>query len=249
MPILLTDLDNTLLYSHRRDIGAKKEVVEWYQGQPITYMTRRTQALLRRVAAQMEIIPCTTRSIAQYKRVQFLPDWMPQQALVCNGGVLLRQGVVDIAWQRESLALRDSAWQELLRAKALLEQWPELLLLPLRWVDDLFLFTKSEQSEQLAAWLMAQLDLALVQVHVQEKKLYVLPKELHKGTALQRLRQLYPTETIYAAGDSQFDVSMLLAADFAFAPMCLGDALAAQPNKRLVPDGVLLSEELLACLA
>ena len=39
MAIFFTDLDNTLIYSYRRDIGRDKVCVELYQGREISFVT------------------------------------------------------------------------------------------------------------------------------------------------------------------------------------------------------------------
>ena len=37
-----TDLDNTLIYSYKHDIGPQKRNVELYQGREISYITEET---------------------------------------------------------------------------------------------------------------------------------------------------------------------------------------------------------------
>ena len=41
-----TDLDNTLIYSYKHDIGPQKRNVELYQGREISYITEETYHLL-----------------------------------------------------------------------------------------------------------------------------------------------------------------------------------------------------------
>ena len=236
-----------MIYSHRRDIGPDKQAVECYEGREISFMTARTQELLRDVQEKVCFIPCTTRSVAQYRRLQLLPDWQPQFALVANGGILLEYGHVDGAWYQESLQLAEQAAEQLRLAAMLLEK-AESRILPVKWIDRLFLFTKSDAPQQLQCQLRAQLDLMQVEVLLHGQKLYVLPCELHKGTAVQRLRCRYPKDHVIAAGDSAFDVPMLLAADYAFAPESLAEVLQAQQQKQLIPDKQLVSEAVLQAL-
>ena len=49
MKILCTDLDNTLIYSYKHDIGIQKRNVEIYQGREISYITDKTYDLLKKV--------------------------------------------------------------------------------------------------------------------------------------------------------------------------------------------------------
>ena len=44
------------------------------------------------------------------------------------------------------------------------------------------------------------------------------PKKLNKGSAVRRFRKRVAAETVYAAGDSAFDVPMIQAADIGMAP-------------------------------
>ena len=210
-------------------------------------MTTRTQELLRGVQEKVRFIPCTTRSMAQYQRLQLLPHWQPQFALVANGGILLEHGNVDEAWYQESLQLAEQAAEQLRLAAVLLEK-AQSRILPVKWIDRLFLFTKSDEPEQLQRQLLTQLDLTQTEVLLHGQKLYVLPRQLHTGTAVQRLRCRYPQAQIFAAGDSAFDIPMLLAADYAYAPESLAEVLQAQQQKQLIPDKQLVSEAVLQAL-
>ncbi len=247
MNLFLSDLDNTLLYSHRRELSRAKNNVELYEGRQISFMTVRTQTLLQEVRKKLLVLPCTTRSIAQYQRICLLPDWQPEQALVANGGILLEQGQIEPVWYAESRNYYDEVSDEMERARCLLERQTGRLL-PVTLIDGLFLFTKSAAPQQLQTKLQRQLDLQQVQIGLQGQKVYVLPKRINKGTALQRLRRRYPQTVIYAAGDSDFDVPMLLAADFALAPEALADKLTRQQHKLLVPEQQLLAEAVLEYL-
>ena len=49
MEIFCTDLDNTIIYSYKHDIGDDKREVELYQGRNISYITGQTYELLKQV--------------------------------------------------------------------------------------------------------------------------------------------------------------------------------------------------------
>lgn len=87
-----------------------------------------------------------------------------------------------------------------------------------RNIRSLFLFTKSNEPEKSVAMLKAHLNLSLVEVFCNGIKVYVLPKKLNKGSAVRRFRKRVAAETVYAAGDSAFDVPMIQAADIGMAP-------------------------------
>ena len=84
MLLFHADLDNTLIYSYRRNLGEHKVNVEIYDQREVSFMTKKTQELLKQVAKNTMFVPTTTRTIEQYKRIQ-LGIQEPKYALVCNG--------------------------------------------------------------------------------------------------------------------------------------------------------------------
>lgn len=218
MQIVHTDLDNTLIYSYKHEIGGPKTCVEIYQGREISFMTETSHRLLGQLCSKpgVLVVPTTTRTLEQYQRID-LGIGVSEYALVCNGGVLLHQGKEDPIWYQESLALIVDAQSELQRA----EQWMTEDVnrcFEVRNIRSLFLFTKSNEPEKSVAMLKAHLNLSLVEVFCNGIKVYVLPKKLNKGSAVRRFRKRVAAETVYAAGDSAFDVPMIQAADIGMAP-------------------------------
>ncbi len=100
MIAFFSDLDNTLIFSYKHDIGEKKRCVEIYQGREVSYITERTYGLLKYAASRLLFVPVTTRTEEQYRRID-LGVGVPSYALVCNGGVLLINGQEDAGWYRE----------------------------------------------------------------------------------------------------------------------------------------------------
>lgn len=212
------DLDNTLIFSYKQDIGTPKTCVEWYEGREISYMLPSSLTLLQQLKDALCFVPTTTRTLAQYRRIDlgFTPDY----SLVCNGGVLLHRGTPDAQWYQESLALVQDVRDEMAHGLSLLQSDPDRNF-EVRYIEELFAFTKSAQPERTAARLRALLPCPEIAIHQNGAKVYLLPKKLHKGQAVQRLRhRLQPSHTI-AAGDSDFDHPLLCAADWGFAPGAL----------------------------
>lgn len=71
--ILFSDLDNTLIYSYKHDIGLRKRNVELYQGREISFITEDTWQYLKRLKARIEIVPLSTRSVEQYSELTW--EW------------------------------------------------------------------------------------------------------------------------------------------------------------------------------
>lgn len=254
MIVFHTDLDKTLIYSHRAEIGEDKLCVELYQGREVSFMTARTRSLLREIAGreQVLIVPTTTRSVEQYERIT-LPI-APEYALVCNGGVLLHRGVRDEFWYQDSLRRILPAEEEMEKAKVLMEKDPSRNF-ELRFVDGIFLFTKSGEPKIMASRLSEELDPQKVRVFTNREKIYVLPQSLDKGEAVKRFRALLQSRfsgevfSSVGAGDSAFDIPMLQESDIAFAPSRLAQEERLSEKIRLFSEEKIFSDALLEELA
>ncbi len=216
MKILCTDLDNTIIYSYKHDIGNEKMNVELYKEREISFITKQTFELLKKVKEEFLVIPTSTRTIEQYERIN-LKIGTFKYALVCNGSVLLVDGKKDKDWYEESLRLAKPSNLEVKKALEYLEN-DKRRTFELRYIEDLFVFTKCYKSETVVNELRKHLDKSLVNVFNNKEKVYVLPTLLSKGKAIERLKKYLKVEFIIAAGDSEFDISMVEAADVGLVP-------------------------------
>ena len=242
MLIFNTDLDNTMIYSYKHDIGDDKICAEIYQGREISFVTSKTSQLIKEVNETGLLVPTTTRTLEQYNRID-LGIGIPRLALVCNGGVLLENGVENAEWYNESLRLTESAHDQLLLTEKILEN-DENRSFEIRNIRELFVFTKSEKPEESVENLKEQLDTDKVDVFNNGVKVYVVPKMLSKGKAIDRLREKLNPELIISAGDSEFDITMLNSSDVPIAPKDLADT-ANLPEKTIVVDEGIFSEKVL----
>ena len=62
-----SDLDNTLIYSHRTTFTSEKIIAEWLNGKEQSYITKETYSFMKNM--ECNFVPVTTRSIEQYKRI------------------------------------------------------------------------------------------------------------------------------------------------------------------------------------
>ena len=241
--IFFTDLDNTIIFSYKHNIGIDKVNIEMYQGREISYMTQKTYRLLKQVAKKMLLVPVTTRSVEQYNRIDLGLGVLPY-ALVCNGGIMLENGKENKCWYQQSLMSVQSAQAELQKAFNLLEH-DRRRIFELRFIRRLFVFTKCVKSQEVVCKLKKQVDLTVVDVLNNNNKIYVVPKTLRKGESIKRLKRYIEGKRILAAGDSEFDISMLQAADIAFAPKQLADKYNLTNNFIVMPEKRPLSDEIL----
>ncbi|MGE4213210.1 MAG: HAD hydrolase family protein [Anaerotignaceae bacterium] len=243
MKIFLSDLDNTLIYSYKHNIGKDIVLVETKDGKELSFMTSKAHMLLEKIKDEMEFIPLTTRSLEQYRRICFSEKWRVECALVANGGILLRNNKIDEDWYNESLVIIENAQEQLALGMQLLENDANTYF-EVRKVDGLFVFTKSNDVPSTRNMLETSLDLSVVSVFNNGSKVYIFPEKLNKGTALQRIRKLKNPEIIFAAGDSDFDLPMLKEADIAIFPHKLKQFLACDKNGLVVESDKMFSDEI-----
>ncbi|MBQ1688232.1 MAG: HAD hydrolase family protein [Lachnospiraceae bacterium] len=243
MKILCTDLDNTIIYSYKHDIGDDKKNVEIYQGREISFITNHTFSLLQAVKQQYLIVPTTTRTIEQYQRIDLGIGKFPY-ALVCNGGVLLKNGEKDEVWYGESKKLIQESMEDLEKAMTILEK-DERRKFELRFIEELFVFTKCNIPEAVVAHLKQELKSALVDVFHNGEKVYVVPVSLRKGMAVKRIRAYLKNDGIVAAGDSEFDVSMVEEADIGMVPYGLKQVFSMKDTVMEMEKNRIFSEAML----
>lgn len=249
MYIFNADLDNTLIFSYKHNIGIEKLNVELYQGREISFMTELSFKLLKEVNKKAVFVPTTTRTAEQYKRIDFGMGPL-KYALVCNGGILLKDGIEDEDWYQKSLELAGPASAELDKAAGFLEKDLRRSF-EVRFINRLFVFTKCRESLQVVKTLRSLLNTLLVEVFNNGEKIYVLPKKLNKGKAILRFREKLSSEfnleapKILAAGDSEFDTAMSRTADVFIAPYNSQAVFGQSKNLIFMSGKQVFSDEML----
>ncbi len=209
------DMDNTLIHSSR--LHKENDVnVEVYDGREISFMSPRSIDLLNELlkSDKVDFLPVTTRSIAQFSRIQ-LPSEV-DTALVCNGTILLKNGIPDEKWQETAVAETGKYLPEM---EQLCKKYEESgLFRTVKIVDGMFLFAARENRdgiEALAEKLSAETTLNL---EVSGRKMYWFPPIANKGVSLKRYCEVFGYERVIAAGDSSIDYPMLNFVDTALVP-------------------------------
>lgn len=239
MIVFNTDLDNTMIFSYKHDIGEHKRCAEIYQGREISFITDRTFELLKKVKEQVLFVPTTTRTIEQYNRID-LGIGTPKYALVCNGGVLIIDGKEDERWYADSLKMTADCTGELKKAEEVLAVDAHRSF-EVRNIRNLFVFTKSEEPQKSVENLKDRLNTEKMNVFSTGVKVYAVPKSLGKGIAVERLRTKLKPDRVIAAGDSEFDISMLKKADIPIAPEELV-RISDLPKNTIISNGEIFSE-------
>ena len=215
MNILFTDLDNTLIYSKKTNIE-EKILVELYNGEINSFMSKYSYELLHKLNELLLIVPVTTRTYIQYSRIDLGIN--PKYVLCANGGILLKDGIKSDEWYKESLNIVKPSSDEREKAYAFLQK-DKRRKFECRNIDDLFIFTKCDETEDVVRDLKAILDMTKVEVLYNKDKLYIMPKSLNKADTIKRFIREYATEKVqmFAAGDTECDIGMIELADIGFA--------------------------------
>ncbi len=209
------DMDNTLIHSSRlykeNDIN-----VEIYDGREISFMSPKAVELLDELleSDKVDFLPVTTRSTAQFSRIQ-LPSKV-NTALVCNGTILLKNGMPDEKWQEKAVSETEKYISEM---EQLCRKYEESgLFRTVKIVEGMFLFAARENRDginELAEKLSKETTLNL---EVSGRKMYWFPPIANKGISLKRYCETFGYEKVIAAGDSSIDYPMLDFADTALVP-------------------------------
>lgn len=227
MTVFFADLDRTLIYSTDA-LGLREPdheelplvCVEIYRGQPASFVTEVAAKGIGRLLQDDALVPVTTRSVEQYRRVR-LPGPVPGLALVANGGLLLRDGELDEDYRKETASRLDGSTPLNVVFAHLQAVADPRFSINLRTVEELFCCAVVDTDAVPRGWAVELADYAAGvgwQVSDQGRKVYLLPAELSKGKAVRRIADELSLDGFIAAGDTNTDVPMLRAASAALIP-------------------------------
>ncbi len=213
MSILFTDLDNTLIYSHRREIGEDKIAIEHLGERKQSYMTRFTFDFLM-TCKWLNVIPVTARTEKQFNRLEFPDGFGIRYAIVCNGGKLLIDNKEDMKWTNETNEITRVSYDSLDDATNLLERVCGNV--DVHKPEAYMRYAKCSDPETVYATLSKMVDAERVTIQRDDRKIYLFASAVTKGNAIKRFMKAYGQDIVVAAGDGMSDISMLEKADYAF---------------------------------
>jgi hypothetical protein len=232
--LFFTDIDNTVIYSHRHPHEGPAVWVEAINGKKQSYVSERVFQFYS-AKNPFRTVPLTTRALRQYLRLwDSFAAFGWEDALIYNGAVLLRNGAEDAAWTQESLEISREERRELARVRSAFEG-----VFGARDVvaETPFLFyVKTDAVPEVMAWFLREADPAKIRILRNSRRVYCIPASMSKGTAAERYRQRFGYDGFIAAGDSEFDISMLEKADIALCPA--GMSGFAARGRKLALSGV-----------
>ena len=227
--LIASDLDQTLIYSPgaaARGPERESRVVEILDGKTISLLSQETEQGLRELEERAVFVPTTTRTRAQYERID-LPT-RSRFAIVASGGGILVDGQPDLEWAASVVARLDGVSSPVAAVREVFDGYRDReWLLRVRDADDVFLVAAVDadllHADELAC-VTGACDSHGWRAHHQGRKLYVLPNGLDKAAAVAHVVERLEGETgsrasVLAAGDTLLDWPMLGAAERAWMPL------------------------------
>lgn len=216
MIYFFSDLDNTLVYSHRVSLPGESVIVEYLDNRIQSFMTKRAFDFFSS-CNNIQLIPTTMRTSRQYARLsEIFMKFGCRYALVCNGGILLDHNSVDDAWIAETRLIAQDEIPALEEAESRIRS-----MLPgqsLHLINGMMIYVKADNPALVASGLSRVLDETKLKVYYDSRKVYCIPASINKGTALKRFVEREGVDWSVAAGDSVPDIPMLETADLAILP-------------------------------
>ena len=239
MSIFFTDLDNTMIYSHHRGIGEPKIVVEHLDGREQSFMTEFAYDFFSSVD-WLDVVPVTTRTEQQYRRIECSERLHFKSAIICNGGKLLVDGKEDLEWSYKTDMLVQDSYDSLDDASEILSHLcsKETIHRPERYMS----YVKCSDPENIYTEISKLVDLNKVNVQRDGRKVYLFANGISKGEAIERFMNNREPEIILSAGDNLMDTSMLNKADFAFTNQIIIDLISCTKKIKIedepLSDGI-----------
>ncbi|OFE16232.1 hypothetical protein BA895_19990 [Humibacillus sp. DSM 29435] len=227
----MSDLDRTLIYSPAAlmlqcaDQDAPRLLcVEVYKGRPLSFITETAAGVLADLTATGMLVPATTRTVSQYRRIH-LPGRLPRYAICANGGRLLVDGVEDedftvaVSNKLTASAPHTEVFAELIRMADPGDG--QLFVEKVHNASDLFCYAVVRRSHVRSGWFEHLHGYASERgwrVSIQGRKVYLVPNSLSKASAALEVAERLGVDAMAAAGDSLLDGELLEAADAAIRP-------------------------------
>lgn len=240
---MFSDLDNTLIYSHRRALFENKVSVEKLKGNDQSFMTLLSYNFLAN-KSNVKLVPVTTRTIEQYRRLSLFTEiFNCNRALVCNGGILIENGEINQDWLTETKRLIKSESKEMNKAEEVMKlMCPESVL---HNEEGILLYAKVPEPKTITSNLREIIDLSKVSVFSDDRKVYCTPYSNNKGSAVKRYSKRYGCTVDIAAGDGVADLAMLSIAKISMAPESIKkfascDQIKLCPQEQVFSDFICL---------
>ncbi|MBZ9684878.1 HAD hydrolase family protein [Clostridium estertheticum] len=265
--IFASDLDSTLIYSSRHCTLINKEKlvpVDFYNNCNSSFITKSMQDKLEHINESMLFIPVTTRSAAQYMRMEYFYDVIrPKYAVVANGGIILKNGKELKAWSDISSAKINGVVSIDTMIKLCSFFLESDFVKSYKTCEDLFIYSIMDEEKLANTFLKGKIAIDYFEVlrifcskhnyslSKQGKKVYIVPSCINKYDPIKYIMKLENINAFIAAGDSLLDYPMIEGSNYGIVPSH-GELLKNLPVKKLKDtayitkaSGIFAGEEIL----
>lgn len=223
MNIFATDLDRSLIFSSKFiSFDMNPICVERNSEKEISYMLEDSLKLLGDIKREqgLFLIPITTRSVDQYKRIDCVQD--STYAITTNGGIILHNGKKYDKWDNivQSILMKYSRYFD--DIPHIVQDFSYMFEKELRCVDNIFYYIKlidnQKDINKFLDYLEKTLDKNIWSFTLQGLKLYIIPKDITKENALKFLASELNCNKLITCGDGKLDKDFLSIGDIAYIP-------------------------------
>lgn len=226
--IFASDLDNTLIYSsrHCKLINEEKLFPVDFYNDKYSCITKSMHHTLQLINESMLFVPVTTRSQSEYSRIKyFYEEIKPKYAVVANGAIILKNGIVLTAWSD----MISSKIKEIVSVTDMIKLCSFFLESPLvksyKTCGDLFIYSiidENKLANMIYLDYLKGLDSICSKhnysVSKQGRKVYIVPNCINKYDPINYIMKLEDINTLIAAGDSLLDYPMIKYSDYGIIP-------------------------------
>ncbi|BEP28901.1 HAD family hydrolase [Helicovermis profundi] len=212
MNIFASDLDQTLIYSHRWIKDTKKEfiAIEKKEDKVISYILSDTLKEIKSIITNNYFIPITTRTLSQYRRIN-LDDLFTPYAVVANGGIILINDEIDLEWEKvvKNNLAKCTSYETMLKKASFLEN--EKGFIKFGSADNLFFYMIAEEdifNKNVLNLIKGDFKKNNWRIFDQGRKVYFIPNAITKGRALKYLKEKLNSTFVVSSGDSLLDISL-----------------------------------------
>ena len=218
--VVFSDLDRSIIYSKKFLKEDDQLDIEIYKGENISYISKDTVELIKKIKNDSHFIPATTRTIEQFKRMNFKKYGLDfKYVITSNGGNILIDGMID----REYKILID----EKLKSSSPISEVVNLFegyksiegILKFRVVEDLFFYIVIDEDIfdlKNIEEFTNEIKILKWDCYISGRKIYFLPREIKKSTAIEYICDKFGYKHTFAIGDSTMDRDMLEFCDYPY---------------------------------
>lgn len=216
----ISDLDQTLIYSKRNLVENVPIIcVEQIDNKEITYMTEVAYNHFIQLlhVPYFRFIPCTLRDFNQTTRISFIKNYHPEFMICDGGGNVYIDGMKDIQYRKEIEKTIDVPLLEEIKEKI------ENIIKDgyVKFDNNSFLtciFKDKETAVQQLNEIKKQCNSTQFYYDLQNRKYYIIPKELNKEVAVKYLMKQYGLTNLITSGDGNVDKDFVTLGNYILLP-------------------------------